>query len=192
MYTYKRFRTPKSAVTVILIALALVAWGVLGLTGTLLAKKGGGGKASFDVELDLEDSDGNPVIFDESTSGSGTAQWPNLSPSFWGYNDFIWVGGVRVDLIGIPLYIKHGDIVWAEVFFKDDEGIGYKGETEVTDVNGEPMPMPPLPDEGGSFTVQIRKPVHVFKSVGKRGGEGKKEKFLGTVYIGDAVYTRIK
>ena len=40
MYTYKRFRTPKSAVIIILIAVALVAWGILGLTGTPLAKKG--------------------------------------------------------------------------------------------------------------------------------------------------------
>ena len=39
MYTYKRFKASKSAVIIILIALALVIWGILGLTGTPLAKK---------------------------------------------------------------------------------------------------------------------------------------------------------
>ena len=40
MYTYKRFKTSKSAVSIILIALALVVWSVLGLAGSVLAGKG--------------------------------------------------------------------------------------------------------------------------------------------------------
>ena len=49
MYTYKRFRTSKAAVTIILIALALAVWGAVEFTGNALAKKpdgggGGGGK----------------------------------------------------------------------------------------------------------------------------------------------------
>ena len=56
MYTYKRFRTSKSAVTIILIILALVAWEILGLTGTPLAKKGKGKEtATFEISY-IEDS----------------------------------------------------------------------------------------------------------------------------------------
>lgn len=39
MYAYKRFGTSKSVVAIILIALALVTWGVLGLIGNTLARK---------------------------------------------------------------------------------------------------------------------------------------------------------
>ena len=53
MYTYRRFKTSKWSLSIILIAVALVAWGVLGLTGTPLAKRE---LATFKLEYS-DDSD---------------------------------------------------------------------------------------------------------------------------------------
>ena len=177
MYTYKRFRTSKSAVIIVLIALALVAWGILGSTGTTLA----GGKVTLSVTLDVT-TDMESVTFND-----GTAQWPILGTSFKGRDDLIEVvveGVVKdMDLIGVCLNRKRGNIVGAMVYFRDKEdGTGYEGVTDVEEQT------PFLPDVGGEpLIVKIDKTIGMRK-LGK-GGKGNAEP-LWTVYIGDAVYTR--
>lgn len=177
MYKYRRFRTSKSAVTIILIVLALVTWGILGLTGTPLAKKGGGGKATFEVALDLTGSGGTVNFVD------GEAQWPVLAAHFKGDDDTIQVGGVDVDLIGLTLEIRHGEIIAATVFFQDSEGTVY--HTPSIDVG---QPKPDIPEKiGGSFTVYIGESgVDVIRQKRGRGT------VLGTVDVWKAEYTRTK
>lgn len=58
MYTYKRFKTSKSVLTIVLIALALAAWGVWELTDLALASHkekhspgGGGGERTALVTI---------------------------------------------------------------------------------------------------------------------------------------------
>lgn len=63
MYIYRRLRTSKSAVTIILIALALAAWGLLGPTGTTLAKKG---KTTYEVILDIDSVQNPPYASSDS------------------------------------------------------------------------------------------------------------------------------
>ena len=67
MYTYKRFRTSKSAVTILLIALALMAWGILGYTSVSLAGKGGKDKA-LRLNVTFEEDGGERITSD----GDGT------------------------------------------------------------------------------------------------------------------------
>ena len=82
MYTYKRFRTSKSALIIILIALALVAWGILGITGKPLAKKGGDqGKETATFNLTLTYFDVSPEIPSALAFAKGTETVTNeISP----------------------------------------------------------------------------------------------------------------
>jgi hypothetical protein len=57
MYTYKRFKTSKWDITIVLLALVLVIWGILGLIDTPLAKK------REEVTFELEYVSG-PLAFD--------------------------------------------------------------------------------------------------------------------------------
>jgi hypothetical protein len=176
MYTYRRFKTTKSTVSILLIALVLVAWGVLGLTDTPLAKKGGGGKekVTFDVDLNLKgDSDEEPVTV------NGTAQWPTLYANFAAdtSNPQITVGGKTLRVIGMSTNMnkKSGKIIKATLGFQDDDGNDYQAGPVDTDSA--------VPPDKGDFSVTIEKTVMVYKVQGKGNGTE-----LGEVYIGTATY----
>ena len=176
MSTYRRFKTSKWSLSIILIAVALVAWGVLGLTGTPLAKKGGQPTFSVSLELTGTDSKWDPV--ESTVYDDGEATWPHLDVHFWDADDLIQVGGVNLDLIQMTCSRKHGDIVWAMLHFRSAEGTYYR--TPKIDVGQ------PIPEIGGSFTVYIGKSgIDVVQPNGKGRGA-----VIGTVGIGDAVYTR--
>ncbi len=67
MYTYKRFKTSKSTVIIILIALALMAWGILGYTSVSLAGKGGKDK-TLHLNVTFQEDGGERITSD----GDGT------------------------------------------------------------------------------------------------------------------------
>ena len=63
MYIYKRFKTSKWSLTIILITLALVAWGVLGPTSALLAGKGGKDK-TLHLNVTFKEDGGERIMSD--------------------------------------------------------------------------------------------------------------------------------
>ncbi|MFC1716036.1 hypothetical protein ACFL6S_20365 [Candidatus Poribacteria bacterium] len=185
MYTYKRFRISKSAVTFILISMALVAWWSLGLTGTPLAEKPEKpGKATFLVGLELrvKNSYGESVSF-----GDGYSKWPKLGVMFrslsrGGDDHHVPVGSDTVDLIQMSLSIERGCIVSVGVFFEgieDNEGTLYSGWKDI-----EPISI--RPEDINGFEVFVDQTIDVHKAKG-RGNPGN---WLGTVYVEKALYTR--
>ena len=168
MYTYKRFRTSKPTSIISLIALALVAWGILGLTGTPLAKKT---KTVYEVRLDL-----NGVICIGESEG-GYAMFPAT--------ESIQVGTELLDLTMLSLGGKNRKNLRIGLFLEDTGGAVYQAYQDggtglilVTKVQ--------VPGDPGFTLVPRNRTADVSKHPGKGNGKGE---WIGTVLVGDAVYT---
>ena len=188
MYIYKRFKASKRRIAVIVIALARVAWGILGLTGTPLAKKGGGEKVTFDVELVLE-----------GKSFHGRGFLAGLGVNFFiTSNPKIMLGGVQLKLREMRVDVRAREVSGAYLFFEGDDGSSYK-----TDYDFEPDPwlnsIPVDYVEGEvsvdttGFTIHLLDASAVPVCRHSRG-RGKKEGIyvIGTVDVGDPVFTPIE
>ena len=167
MYICKRFRTSRLSVIIILITLALIAWEVLGPTGTLLAKKGGDEKATYKVDLLIE---GNHF--------SGMASWQTLDVAFPD-NDIICVNSIELDLFQMSLKMKAGKIDRITLFFKDpvNEKVyqTWQNNSDWLDVKSI------NPEIGVGFEIEPIDPSADLRS-------GRREEPLGSVDVNVATY----
>ena len=178
MYTYRRFKTSKWSLTIILTALAVVTWGILGLTGTPLAKKPQ--EATIDVHLEL-DPDG-PEAPELAVPVTGTSGWKQLHVKFSDQPAIT----VLIDDEPKILYphqmcfrVKRdkGNRIIVKVllaFLDTDENWYETGWMET---------YKQIPPEPGYFELPIG-----WASIYRGAPKGKNEP-RGTVYIGDAVFT---
>ncbi|MFC1716638.1 hypothetical protein ACFL6S_23425 [Candidatus Poribacteria bacterium] len=183
MYTYKRFGASRSAVIIVLIALALVACGILGLTGTPLAGKPV--KATFDVTLYLQ------VVGGLGYTVIGTAKEPMLAADFRKEHQSILLYGMDEETAtAVDCYMMTGCKKGGKVgdsaanmmlhFYKDGEVL-YGTDCVRFDVTP--------PDAAGVFTLKPIEPdpplLDVYRSKGKHG----REEVIGTVIVGNVVYS---
>ena len=194
MYTYKRFRISKSAVIIILMALALVAWGILGLTDMSLARKGG---TAFKVTLFLG---GVPDPF------HGTAYLSGLGVNFFKLppgapdNLPITVGGVLLELQAMSVRVRAREILGVILQFKGSDGFSYFTDCDPEIKQWQIIPVASVDyvEDGNlaaGFTIRLDPDkscnVPVCRHSGL-GGNKEGDPVLGIVEgVGDPIYTSI-
>ena len=131
-----------------------------------------GAKATFDVSLQLK-GDGDAIIVE----CQGYAQWPTLEPGFRGFDNYINVDGVELEVILMAVKRKSSKIIAVILFFKD-----WETDTKYH-TNWIPVDPAVLRDIDGFVLLINADNEPVFRKVKGKAVE------LGTVDVGIADYT---
>ena len=190
MYKYKHFKTSKSAVVVVLIAFALVAWGIV--APVILAKKPegkGNPKTVFEVEAVSDGGPYNSPTLVSTCSGSTDGKtlfvvWPRdavcirITPLGSSYE--------LTDDPQLAVVQRKGKVVAVKFYIQDTEGPeGILHESERMSVT------PPVEPSSSGFTLQIQQDdVPMYRLKGHVGGPRVEQ--IGTISVGDFVFTPVQ
>ncbi len=193
MYAYKRFRTSKSALIIILMALALVVWGLLGLTDTSLARKGG---TAFNVQL---------FLAEVSEPFHGTGYLSGLDVNFFkrpvpGDNPTITFGDVVLRLQAMRVRVRAREILGVILEFEGSDGFSYFTDRDPAATKWQIIPVASVDyvEDGNlaaGFTLRLDPDkscnVPVCRHSGL-GGNKEGDPVLGIIEgVGDPIYTPI-